>query len=68
MHEGLSRSLGHRRNLLSRHFTHIGVGLVQASNGWYVTQIFTRPATGNSMTRKKSKPIIVALSNANQSR
>ncbi|MCB9739669.1 MAG: CAP domain-containing protein [Deltaproteobacteria bacterium] len=45
---GLMHSLGHRRNLLGRDFTHGGVGVVgeEREGGgrrWWVTQLFARP-------------------------
>lgn len=40
---GLLRSLGHRRNILSRQFTHIGVGVARRGPNWYVTQLFALP-------------------------
>ncbi len=41
---GLMRSLGHRRNILSDDFTHVGYGAARGEAGWYVTQVFARPA------------------------
>ncbi|MEE2785857.1 MAG: CAP domain-containing protein [Myxococcota bacterium] len=46
-HEGLLRSLGHRKNLLSSNYTHLGIGLAFSEEGWYVTQIFSRPKPTN---------------------
>lgn len=43
-HAGLMRSLGHRRNILAADFTHLGLGATRGPDGWYVTQLFTRPA------------------------
>lgn len=43
-HAGLMRSLGHRRNILAADFTHLGLGVARGPDGWYVTQLFTRPA------------------------
>lgn len=44
---GLMRSLGHRKNILSTHNTHVGVAAVpSAEDGrrtWFVTQVFARP-------------------------
>jgi uncharacterized protein YkwD len=44
---GLLASLGHRRNLLSKHVTRVGVGVARrAENGraaWHLTQLFARP-------------------------
>lgn len=44
----LMASIGHRANLLSDEFTHVGVGLArsseQGSTQWYVTQVFGRKA------------------------
>jgi len=42
-HAGLMWSLGHRKNILSPEFTHLGIGVVHGSRGWYVTEVFTRP-------------------------
>jgi uncharacterized protein YkwD len=45
--EGLFHSLGHRRNILSRDMTHIGIGVVGKREGkdtqWYLTQMYARP-------------------------
>ncbi len=41
---GLMRSLGHRRNIVSEDFTHVGLGAARGESGWYVTQVFARPA------------------------
>lgn len=43
-HAGLMRSLGHRRNILSPTYTHLGLGAARGEAGWYITQIFTHPA------------------------
>ncbi|MCB9548523.1 MAG: CAP domain-containing protein [Myxococcales bacterium] len=40
---GLMRSLGHRRNLLSTDFTHVGLGATRDAEQWYVTQLFATP-------------------------
>lgn len=40
---GLLRSLGHRRNILSRRFTHVGFGVAKRGPNWYVTQLFATP-------------------------
>jgi len=42
-HVGLMWSLGHRKNILSPHFTHLGVGVRHTDRGWYVTQVLVRP-------------------------
>lgn len=42
-HEGLMRSLGHRRNLVSAEVTHLGLAATQGAEGWYLTQLFARP-------------------------
>ena len=42
-HVGLMWSLGHRKNILSPRFTHLGVGVHHTKRGWYVTQVFVRP-------------------------
>jgi uncharacterized protein YkwD len=46
--KGLLHSLGHRRNILNRSFTHVGIGVVgETVNGqvrWYLTQLFSLPA------------------------
>ena len=41
--DGLLRSLGHRRNLLSTDFTHLGVAALAGGEHWYVTQLFATP-------------------------
>lgn len=47
----LLASVGHRANLLSERFTHVGVGIARADEGgqiqWYVTQLFA----GNIIAR-----------------
>lgn len=40
---GLLRSLGHRRNILSRRFTQVGFGVARRGPNWYVTQLFATP-------------------------
>lgn len=40
---GLLRSLGHRRNILSRQYTHVGFGAARRGPNWYVTQLFALP-------------------------
>ncbi len=40
---GLLRSLGHRRNILSRELSHVGVGAARKGKQWYLTQVFARP-------------------------
>ena len=40
---GLLRSLGHRRNILSRRFTQVGFGVAKRGPNWYVTQLFATP-------------------------
>ena len=42
--QGLMRSLGHRRNILSTDLDSAGFGAVHKDDGWYVTQVFARPA------------------------
>ena len=42
-HAGLLRSLGHRRNILSRELTHVGFGAAGHGEDWWVTQVFTVP-------------------------
>ena len=47
---GLMASLGHRRNILSKDSTHVGIGVVgeelgDGSKRWWLTQLFARPAT-----------------------
>jgi len=40
-HQGLMNSAGHRSNILNRNYTHIGIGIVERSDGYhYYTQIF----------------------------
>lgn len=46
---GLMASLGHRRNILSKENTHVGLGVVgeelqDGSKRWWITQMFARPA------------------------
>ena len=41
----LMKSPGHRKNILSDVYTHVGIGIVRASTGvYYVTQVFATPA------------------------
>ena len=40
-HELLMESEGHRRNILSDNFGHIGIGIVESSQGLLITQVFT---------------------------
>lgn len=40
---GLMRSLGHRRNLLSKELTHVGLGAASDGESWYLTQLFATP-------------------------
>ena len=40
-HVGLLESLGHRMNVLSPHYSEIGVGLEKGPFGWYVTHVFS---------------------------
>lgn len=44
---GLMRSLGHRKNILSKRNTHVGVAAVPSEEDgrrtWFVTQVFARP-------------------------
>ena len=40
-HIGLLESLGHRMNILSPHYSEIGVGLERGPFGWYVTHVFS---------------------------
>ncbi len=42
-HAGLMWSLGHRKNILSPQFTHLGVGARHGPRGWYLTEVFARP-------------------------
>ena len=41
---GLMESLGHRKNILSPNYTEVGIGVVHGPKGWFVTQVFSRPA------------------------
>lgn len=41
VHNGLMNSSGHRANILSSSYTHIGVGIVQFGTMYYSTEIFT---------------------------
>lgn len=46
--QGLMHSLGHRRNILDPHLTHVGIGVAGEERGeghrrWWVTQLFSRP-------------------------
>jgi uncharacterized protein YkwD len=44
--QGWIRSPGHRRNLLERSATEIGIGAARSAAGnWYYTQVFGRPLT-----------------------
>jgi uncharacterized protein YkwD len=44
---GLMHSLGHRRNILNKHFTHVGIGVAGQRQGektlWWLTQVFAVP-------------------------
>jgi len=40
VHNGLMNSSGHRANILSSGYTHIGVGIVKYGNMYYATEIF----------------------------
>ena len=44
---GLMHSLGHRRNILGKHISHVGIGVAARGEsppqGWIVTQLFLRP-------------------------
>lgn len=44
---GLMKSLGHRRNILNRNVTHVGIGVTGKSDGsrihWTLTQLFALP-------------------------
>ena len=42
-HAGLLRSLGHRRNILTRDLTHVGFGAASRGDDWFVTQVFSVP-------------------------
>jgi uncharacterized protein YkwD len=42
-HAGLLRSLGHRRNILSRDLTHVGFGAASKDESWLVTQLYAVP-------------------------
>ena len=42
-HAGLLRSLGHRRNILSRDLTHVGFGAASEGDSWFVTQLYAVP-------------------------
>ncbi len=50
-HAGLLRSLGHRRNILSRSLTHVGFGAARRDESWYVTQLFATPARWSATPR-----------------
>lgn len=42
IHQALVDSPGHRQNMLNGRFTHVGIGVVQVEDGYYVTQVFAR--------------------------
>jgi len=42
VHQALVESPGHRQNMLNARFTHIGIGVVQVEDGYYITQVFAR--------------------------
>ncbi len=42
IHNGLMASSGHRANILTTGYTHIGVGIVQYGTSYYATQVFIR--------------------------
>jgi uncharacterized protein YkwD len=39
---GLENSMAHRKNILTRKWTHVGLGMAQGKEGIYVVQIFSR--------------------------
>lgn len=42
-HEALMDSPGHRANILSAGYTHVGVGVYRSGSRWYIAQLFLRP-------------------------
>lgn len=40
------RSSGHRANILSTNFAHVGIGVVERDGRQWVTQVFRRPSSG----------------------
>lgn len=45
----LMESPGHRANILSRDYTHIGIGIVRSGGRIYATQNFIRPRSGGGL-------------------
>ena len=41
--DSLMFSLGHRKNILSPDFTHVGIGVSRKKGGWYLAQVFATP-------------------------
>jgi hypothetical protein len=51
LHTALMNSEGHRRNILDKDVTQLGIGVEVASTGrLWVTQVFRRPASGAACT------------------
>ena len=42
VHQALVDSPGHRQNMLNGRFTHVGIGVVQVEDGYYITEVFAR--------------------------
>jgi len=65
---GLMHSMGHRRNIVNTHTSHVGIGVTPVdaarNRGWIVTQLFARPAHVVDPVRDK----IVLLQDLNEAR
>lgn len=55
-HAGLLRSLGHRRNILTRDLTHVGFAAASRGDDWFVTQVFSvpRPVVSNTSSARRT--------------
>lgn len=57
--EGLFHSLGHRKNILAKDLTHVGVGAASVMRGdkrqWLLTQVFAKPATALDAARARAE-------------
>lgn len=54
LHDGFMASSGHRANILSPHFTEVGVGGVITDNGAFVTQNFRTPQSSSTSESSSS--------------
>lgn len=62
---GLYQSLGHRQNLLSDKYTHVGISAVRGTNNqWFVTQVFATPI--EKLDEKEIADSLTALINSHR--